>query len=240
MKKTASPRKFSSILAALVGLLVMSQIQMRRTYTPLFPPLDQLIRSQYTFQDAAFIAAGFRRLGADVAWIQLLQRMGDYGHSEELGRDFPQLKNETLRVTRIDPYFHKAYLFGAATLAFLQGINRPDEALEVLQEGIRYNPQYWQFRMYVAGIGYKLNNQFDKMVGMLEDAVQQPDCPTTVKSVLANAYKQQGRYADAINVWKIVLASPQGRDYHYRARQEIPDLTRELLPSEKPFVPIFF
>ncbi len=222
MTKTISSLKSSWVLAGLIGLLVVSQIQMRRLYTPVFPPLNQLIDSPYAFQDAAFIAAGFRRLGADMAWVQLLQHMGDYGHSEELGRTYPQLKNDVLRVTRIDPYFHKAYLFGAATLAFLRGTNRPGEALEVLQEGIRYNPTYWQFRMYVAGIGYKLTNQFDRMVGMLEDAIQQPDCPTTVKSVLANAYKQQHRYSEAINIWNIVLASPQGRDYYDRARKEIP------------------
>jgi tetratricopeptide (TPR) repeat protein len=231
MTKTALSPKSLAAFVGVAALLIVSQIQMRRSYTPLFPALNQLVKTPQTFQDAAFIAAGFRRLGADVAWVQLLQNMGDYGTSEEFGRNFPQLKNETLRVTRIDPYFHKAYLFGAATLAWLRTINRPAEALEVLQEGIRYNPTYWPFRMYVAGVGYKVSNQFDKMVAMLEDAVQQPDCPTTVKSVLANAYKKQKRYADAIAVWEVVLASPQGRDYHDRARHEIPIL-RELLKRQ--------
>jgi hypothetical protein len=222
--KTVSGPKSAAIFIALLAVLVVSQIQMRRLYAPPFPPLNQLIASKYTFQDAAFVATGFRRLGADVAWIQLLQNMGNFGAAKEFGEDYPQLKADTLRITRIDPYFRKAYLFGAATLAWIRPINRPAEALEVLQEGIHYNPQYWQFRMYVAGIGYKVSNQFDKMVGMLEDAVQQPDCPTMVKSILANAYKQQGHYADAINVWRIVLADPKGRDYYDRARHEIPIL----------------
>jgi tetratricopeptide (TPR) repeat protein len=223
MKKSISVIP-SVVLMSALAVMVGSQIQMRRLYVPLFPPIKELINSPYAFQDAAFIAAGFRRLGADVAWVQLLQNMGVYGDVDESGVGYADLKNETLRIARIDPYFHKAYLFGASTLAWIRTINRPAEALEVLQEGIKYNPQYWQFRMYVAGIGYKMTNQFEKMVVMLEDAVSQPDCPTPVKSVLANAYKQQGRYAEAIEVWEIVLESPLSRDYHARARKEIPYL----------------
>jgi hypothetical protein len=226
--RSASSLRFAALLGLLIALLIVSRIQMRRLYVPLFPPLNQLVDTPGAFQDAAFIAMGFRRMGADVAWVQLLQSLGDVSRTEEGVGAYPHLKDDTLRVTRIDPYFHKAYLFGAATLAWLRPINRPSEALDVLREGIYYNPQYWQFRMYVAGIGYKVSNQFEKMVGMLEDAVRQPDCPTTVKSVLANAYKQQHRYQDAINVWTLVLATPQGRDYYDRAHHEIPILEKLL------------
>lgn len=228
---TRTGTKSYVLLPVLVAMTVLAQTQMHRLYRPNFPPLNQLIRSEHMFQDAAFVAMGFRRMGADVAWVQLLQSMSE-ADQRFLNRSYPHLKDDTLRVTRIDPYFHKAYLFGAATLAWIRTINRPAEALEVLQEGVAYNPHYWQFRMYVAGIGYSVSNQFDKMVHMLEDAVSQPDCPTTVKSVLANAYKQQRRYAEAINIWNIILANPKSRDYHDRARHEIPVL-EDLLQQQQ-------
>jgi tetratricopeptide (TPR) repeat protein len=205
------------------ALLFLSQVQIQSYVLP-FPHFDKLLTKTSGFQDAAFISSGFRGFAADVAWVQLLQNMGDYGNAEEKGMTLPYLKEDTLRVTRIDPYFHSAYLFGAATLAYLQTTNRPEEALEVLQEGIHYNPQYWPFQKFVTGIGYKQTNQFEKMVEMLEDSVRHTECPTMVIAILANAYKLHKRYSEAIALWEGILADENGREYHAKAKQEIPRL----------------
>jgi tetratricopeptide (TPR) repeat protein len=214
-------------LLVFAGLLFFSQKKIRSFELP-FPHFDQLITEHSGFQDAAFVASGFRGLAADVAWIQLLHNMGDYGKAEETTQAYPYLKQDTLRVTRIDPYYHGAYLFGAATLAYLQTTNRPAEALEILQEGIHYNPEYWPFQKFVTGIGYKQANQFEKMVEMLEDSVRHAECPTMVKAILANAYKLHKRYAEAIVLWETILADKNGREYHDRARQEISRLQKLL------------
>jgi len=223
--------KKGSLLLGLVALLGLSRVQLERRYQLPFPHLDSLMTKTSGIQDAAFISLGFRALAADVAWVELLQNMGDYGHAEENGKKYPFLKNDTLRVTRIDPFFVRAYLFGAATLAWLTSTNRPDEAMEILAEGARYNPAYWPFRTYAAGIGYLKSNQMDSMIRMLEDAIRDPDCPTMVKSVLANSYKAKKRYAEALAIWEDVLSSESGREYYGRAREEIPQLMRLLHPS---------
>ncbi|MCG3205346.1 MAG: hypothetical protein KCHDKBKB_02066 [Elusimicrobia bacterium] len=201
---------------------------MERQYPLPYPHFNALITQFSGLQDPVFISFGFRALAADVAWIQLLQNMGSYGSEAASGKNYPSLKEETLRVTRIDPYFTRAYLFGAATLAWLKATNRPDEAMEILKEGISYNPSYWSFRTVAAGIGYMKTSQLDNMIRMLEDALKDPNCPPTIKSVLANSYKAKKRYADALRIWEAVLQSPQDREYHDRARNEIP-LLRESL-----------
>ncbi|MCG3205812.1 MAG: hypothetical protein KCHDKBKB_02535 [Elusimicrobia bacterium] len=204
-----------------LAVFLFSQAQIARLYQPPFPRFDMLLTKNSGFQDAAFIVSGFRSVAADVAWVQLLQNMGDYGNAEEKGMKYPYLKGDTLRVARIDPYFKRAYLFGAATLAYLQTTNRPQEALEVLNEGIRFNPKYWPFHTFVTGIGYKQSNQFEKMIEMLETSIADPECPTMVKAILANAYKLHRRYPEALALWKIILKDENGRDYHQKAKEEI-------------------
>ncbi len=227
---TAASLKKPILFVGLLLLLLFSQIRLERSYTPPFPHFDALLTKTSGIQDAAFITFGFRRLAADVAWVQLLQNMGSYDGVKS-SKNYPYLKNDTLRVTRIDPYFHRAYLFGAATLAWLRSTNRPDEALEVLAEGIHYNPTYWAFRTYAAGIGYMRTNQMQNMIRMLEDALRDPNCPTIVKSVLANSYKFQKRYLEAIAIWEDVLSSDKGREYHGHAREEIPRLIQLIRSS---------
>lgn len=228
---TGTALKKTSIFLALAGLLVVSRWRMERLYELPFPHFDALLTKTSGIQDPVIITMGFRSLAADVAWVQLLQTMGKHGDIDKTGKNFPYLKQDTLRVTRIDPYFKSAYLFGAATLAWLRNINRPDEAMEILAEGARYNPTYWPLRTYAAGIGYMKTNQMDDMIRMLEDAGREPDCPTMVKVVLANSYKTKKRYADALLIWEGILASEKGRDYHGRAREEIPKIYRLIFPA---------
>jgi tetratricopeptide (TPR) repeat protein len=228
---SASALKKSPLLLAFLAALIAARFQIEHQYRLPFPHFNALLTKTSGMQDAAFITLGFRALAADVAWVELLQNMGDYGNAEESGKKFPYLKNDTLRVTRIDPYFKRAYLFGAATLAWLQSTNRPDEAMDILEEGVRYNPEYWPLRTYAAGIGYMKTNQMDAMIHVLEDALRDPEVPMVVKSVLANSYKVKGRYEDAIAIWEDVLSDPKGIEYYDRAHEEIPKL-RQLQRSK--------
>lgn len=225
--------KKTAVFLLLAVFFVISRWHVEHRYTLPFPHYDALLSRSHGLQDAAFITFGFRALAADVAWVQLLQNMGEQGKAEEQNKSYPFLKEATLRVTRIDPYFKRAYLFGAATLAWLRTTNRPDEAMEILMEGARYNPTYWPLRTYAAGIGYMKTQQMGNMIRMLEEAAGHPDCPSIVKAVLANSYKANKRYGEAIAIWQGLLSSEMGRDYHGHAREEIPRLL-ELLRAANP------
>jgi len=198
---------------------------MHRTFPWPYPPFDQLITQRNGLQDVSLMTAGFRCLAADLGWIDLLQYVGGgFLPGEDTSRAYAELKPMTLRVTRIDPYFRHAYVYSSSMLAFFRNINRPQEALDVLFEGMRNNPDYWPLRTTAAAIGFKKADQFDRMAQALELSIQQPDCPTLVKSILANGYKEHGRFADAVRVWTIVLNNPSDALYHGKAEQEIKKL----------------
>ena len=199
---------------------------MVRLYALPWPPMGELIVSRYGLQDSLFIVGGFRRAAADMAWVQWLQYVGGPREIDEnRSRGFDLLKEMTLRVTRIDPYYHLAYLYGAGILAWSPYANRPDEALEILREGVRYNPHYWLFQSYIAAIIYKQQKRFPEMARLLEEGIRDPECPLMIKSILANYYKSQRQYAKAIRIWEDVLADDGGHEYHDTARRQIKLMT---------------
>jgi hypothetical protein len=217
----------SLLFAGLLSLLVFSGRQVRSLYTLPFPHFQNLILGREGLEDVVLILAGFRSVAADIAWVQLLQNTsGSAPLEENTRRTFPTLKDDTLRIVRIDPFFRRAYLFSAGILAWFPSANRPEEALEILREGIRNNPDVWVFRSAVGAIVYKRKEDFGKAASLLEDAVRQPDCPALIKSILANIYKELRNYRRSLEIWNAILDDPSAQDYHARARGEIRELEK--------------
>ena len=147
---------------------------------------------------------------------------------ESFGKKMPTLKEDTLRVVRMDPYFYPAYLFSAGILTWFRNVGRPGEALEILEEGIRNNPTYWTFRTYAGAILYTQKKDFSRTAYLLEDAVRQENCPALVKAILANIHKSLNNYPRALEIWQSILDDPSAADYHLRARHQIREIERRL------------
>lgn len=237
------------LMFSLVGMVLLS-FTILSTFRFPFPPFNRLIfdigkdfsnlasferplGAEGGFRDVFGVLMGMRRLTADVGWLSVLQYYGGHEKEEEGehhefgGGKYHSLKKMVLRVVRLDPSFHYAYLYGAGALGW--NLDRPDEALEILKEGIRYNPQYWRFRLYVGAIVYKQKGKFDEMITLLEDAVQHPDCPTMVKSILANIYEERKDYVKSLKIW-IDIQESEHKDpaYIQRSEQQIKELRRKL------------
>lgn len=197
---------------------------------------ERPLGSQASFRDFSGILLGLRRLTADIAWISLLQYYGGHekfedeeeGHHHDFGGgNYPALQKMVRRVVRLDPSFHFAYLVGGGALAF--NLNRPKEGLEILEEGIRWNPTYWRFRLYVGAIIYKQEGKFDEMIKLLEDAILYPDCPTMIKSILANIHKRNGNYRRALEIWLDVYENERSDAWYIeQAEKQIGILKKNL------------
>ena len=232
------PRMFKPylvLLPVLAGLVFFSIDRISALYPIPYPHFDRLVMQEDEgFQDIAGLVMGFRKASADIAWVQLIQYCGGEqvqesapGGEKKLGK----LKTMTERVVRIDPYFHEAYLFSAGILAWFKSVDRPEEAVELLEEGISNNPRYWQFRIYLAAIMYKNKGDYGRMLSKLEEAVSYPDCPNIIKTILANYYKMQEEYGKALAVWKSVLDSGD-TSYLFRAEEQVFELERLITGNE--------
>lgn len=225
--------------AAAAGLFVLALFagsRMRRLHQPRFPPLAELRGGPFALQDAALAAAGFRAPAADVAWIQLLQYAA--GGVPELpdrpGHPYEHLADLSLRVTRLDPSFHRAALFGAGILAWFHGVERPDEAAELLHEGMRRAPEQRLYALYLAALAYKREGDTARMIALLESSFDLPETPTTMKAILANLRQSRGEYREALALWERIRANERDASEHGRAKKKIAELKALLArPPEK-------
>lgn len=220
------------VMILLITLIIFCRIGLKKSFVYSCPEITRLVYSQKSSNDMLDLAGvllGMRRVAANIAWIQLLQY---YGTEESLGCDkddhehcrhgvnfgsgvYDKLYPLTQRVIRLDTSYYYAYLYSAGALAW--NLNRVDEALALLKEGITYHPKYWQFRLYISGIIYKEGKDFDKMILILEEAIKYSDCPNMIKSILANVYEKEGRYQDSLRLWFMIRDT---NDISYRARSE--------------------
>jgi tetratricopeptide (TPR) repeat protein len=172
----------------------------------------------------AFVAAGARRLGADAAFVQFLLFLGGKLPGQTGRDDWPEVGPLARRVGRLDPAYARAYIYGASILAWYRNVDRPDEALDLLKEARAADPSNWTYVALEASIAFKKRSEFGAMADELAKVAREPDCPALVKSILANLYKAQGRYAQALALWRDIAVSKDGGQYAARARSEIPRL----------------
>lgn len=133
-------------------------------------------------------------------------------------RAFPQLAEYALRVGSLDPRFHFAYLFASGALAF--NLNRGADAMAVLEDGIRGDSHFWRYRLYQGSFAYRKEQEIEKAMANLEIAIQDPECPSMIKNILANLYIKHKNYPGAVAIFLDLLNS-RDQDYSDLARKQL-------------------
>jgi tetratricopeptide (TPR) repeat protein len=220
-----------------------------------FPPVNQLIfdigsdfsnvvsydeplGAEGGYRDFAGVLSGMRRLTAEVAWLAILQYYGSHEFAEEPGGgehhhtfgggDYRSIKRLTLRIMRLDPSMHYGVLYGAGALGW--NLDRPQEAMEILEEAAQRNPTYWQYHLYIEALVYKQKGELDGMIVRLEAiyARYRNDCPTMFKSVLAGIHKDRRHYKRALEIWIDIAETTKDPGYIEMSKKQIPDLCQKL------------
>jgi tetratricopeptide (TPR) repeat protein len=224
------PRRSYEGWAFFFGLLVMVSLGSLTAshYSDPFPPLSVSLSSPVAqLSDFVGIVFGFRKLTADLAWIQTLVYYGtsEDPNNEEAGEQgggqYPLFLAYCQRVEQIDPNFTYVFYYGGGVLGW--NLSRLDEAEELLREGIKLHPKEWRFQQYLAALAYQKNHNINKLTEFLESFVEQPDCPNLLRSILANIYKKQKRYLEAIRIWTLVYQTGDPL-YLSRAKEEIQEM----------------
>ncbi len=228
----------SRSIVPLIGFLMLFSglVIFSRTLPSPFPPLSESVSSSTsTLEDFIGVSLGFRRLSADIAWIQTLQYYGT--HSEE-GEDhvhessteaspaasYPLFLDFCQRVVHIDPYFTYAFYYGSSVLGW--NLNRLDEAEAFLKQGILLNPKEWRLQQYLAALGFQKNHNMKDLTVFLEGMVQDPEAPNLLRSILANLYKKSNQFDKALQMWEYLYQSgdPSYRDLAIRKVIELKGL----------------
>jgi len=200
-----------------------------------FPSLSELPQTPLSFQDVSLVSTGFRAAAADLAWVQLLQYAAEGlpELADPPGHGYVHLKDLTLRVTRLDPSFHRAYLFGAGILGWFRGVDAPDQAVEILEEGRRLDPGQKMYDLYIAALAYKKAGDYQRMIRLLDSIYDDPQTSPQLRAILANIHKSRGEYELALRIWEDMLDHERDASEHARARLQIPELKR-LIRERRP------
>ncbi|HOW28528.1 MAG TPA: hypothetical protein PK876_08520 [Elusimicrobiota bacterium] len=202
-------------------------------FTPRWPLFGAPSMQDNALLDVSGVFIGARRFAADLAFIQLLQYYGseetehEEGEADSLAAGvslsfYPHLLTYARRSVGLDPYFHDVYLFAAGALAF--NLNRAEEALSLLAEGKKADPTFWRYQLYAGAIAFRKSFQMDKVIELLEEAIQYPDCPPLLENILGNLHKKKGNYARAAQIFRHILETSRDQGYLDAARRQLETL----------------
>jgi tetratricopeptide (TPR) repeat protein len=157
--KSPGQNRPSAVLAMLIvvflGVAVVSQTKV------------EAIRAETRPQDALYVPSakalkrlslGYTGLMADVYWTRAIQYFGWKHKHREM--DYQLLYPLLDITTQLDPQLIVAYRFGATFLAQQppNGAGEPDKAIELIERGIRANPNEWRL-YYELGFVQSMEKQ---------------------------------------------------------------------------------
>jgi len=161
---------------------------------------------------------GFRALMADFEYIYFLQY---YGNHENQKNRYVDLFSIFDSITDIDPHFTFTYTYGSAILAFDKNIKRYNEAIDLINKGLKYNPTFWKLRFYLGAIVYKEMENKEKYVSFLEEALKFDDHPAMIERLLGNIYEQYKTPDEVTSYWIKIYKTTKDKETKQHAYKKI-------------------
>jgi tetratricopeptide (TPR) repeat protein len=187
---------FILLIFLFAGMCVLNNSATQKVFASQ-PPWYFLTPHSYNkFTHILGVGFGYRSLLADFEYISFLQY---YGNWDNRLTHYNKLYSYIDNITDADPHFTFAYTFGSAILAF--NLSRYDEAVEVIDKGLKYNPQFWQLHYYLGAIGFRKEGNKDKYVKFLEEALKFENHPAIIERLLGNIYEQYKPADEAALYW---------------------------------------
>ncbi len=141
-------------------------------------------------------ALGWRSLAADLLWMRAVQYLDESAHAKE---GYGRFKGMVHDVVSVDPYCVQAYASGSAVLMWV--VKDTQAAMELLKEGIRHNPGYARFGLYLAAFTYYRSDQFVQTIGILESLMEDEQHPIMLEPILGNLYLKMEKKEKARQLW---------------------------------------
>jgi tetratricopeptide (TPR) repeat protein len=154
-------------------------------------------------------------LVAELYWTRVVQYYGDKHrrHDADLELLWPLLDV----TTTLDPNLLVAYSFGSTFLGepSPRGAGRPDLAIELINRGIRANPDYWRFYEDLGFIYYFELHDYQKASAAFLEGSKNPAALVWMKVLAARVLEQGGTLETSAFLWNELYHSatdPQVKD----------------------------
>ncbi len=167
-------------LGATAALGRLDQLRPRRTETEGTRYLELARRARPAL-------LGYDALAADVVWLQAIQYIADRVRAR---RDLPGLYPFLDATTELDPKYQVVYSLGGTALVALD--RRPDEAVRLLERGLRSLPDDWHVP-FLLGYTYLFYYQdYAAAARYIEEAATRVGRPTYMTALAARLHAQAG------------------------------------------------
>ena len=155
------------------------------------------------------LALSYDSLLADLYWIRAVQYYGRTKLSSDAHKDYALLMPLLDLTTSLDPRFDVAYRFGAVFLAepAPNGAGRPDQAIRLLEKGLRNQPDKWQFAGDIGFVHYFSRQDYAAAAEWFTRASGMPGGPGWMAALAATVATQGGNRATSRRLWQEILGS---------------------------------
>lgn len=180
--------------------------------------LDQ-VRTSATLEEVLYLnspkwvkrlSLGYTGLLADIYWTRAVQYFG----SKHVTRatDYKLLSPLLEITTTLDPKLIVAYQFGANFLAPKppNGAGQPDQAIALVEYGIRNNPDNWKLYYELGFIYYYMESKdYAKAAEAFERGAKVPNAHPFLRVLAAQMAQHAGEIQTARMLWQTAYATTQ-------------------------------
>ena len=196
------------LLASATGMQVVLEGRLQR---PATPAGIQWIESPGLMRR---LAVGFNAIWADIYWIRSVQYYGRTSLSTDDNKNYDQLYPLLDITTSLDPQFNIAYRFGAILLSegYPKGPGQTEQAIMLLQKGIREMPNKWQYYHDAGFVEYWWRRDSRAAAEWFLKAAKLPGAPNWLEPLAASALAEHGERDASRAVW-LQLAQTADHDW---------------------------
>jgi tetratricopeptide (TPR) repeat protein len=161
---------------------------------------------------------GFESIASDLYWLRTVQYFGGQ-RLESTEKRFELLQPLLDITTTLDPHLSIAYTYGATFLAeeWPRGAGEPLKALELIDKGIRNNPDQWRLYLDKGFIYFWYLEDYAKAADIFLAGSKLPDAPYWMVATAGRTLTQGGDRETARHLWKVFYDTAENDQMRYNA-----------------------
>lgn len=164
---------------------------------------------------------GFDGLMACIYWTRAVQYFGN--RHQQQTQSYNELAPLLKITTALDPHLIPAYEFGASFLAPAPpaGAGQPAQAIDLMEYGIRQNPDNWHLYYDLAFVYYTELKDYKRAGEAFERASRVPNTHPLMKVLAAQMHEHAGDYETSRLLWRSTYESTNQKDIKQNALKHL-------------------
>ena len=187
------------LLAGVIGLQLA-----RERVAPLAPAPTENMLYVRSPEFARRAMLSYDQLAADVYWIRAVQHYGSTRLAHDGAKTYDVLYPLLDLTTSLDPRFNAVYRFGSIFLAEPPpaGPGRTDQAIALLQKGLKAQPDKWEFAQDIGFVYYWWSHDYQRAAEWFQRAAAMPKAPNWMAALAAVTLTEGGNRETSRRLWQ--------------------------------------